>query len=143
MDVHFILTNTVDLFVGTIGQACHRTHQFTPLVVNLHLIIRYFVVVQQLTGFSSQHIARQCMVKKRDCAFQAERQLSATIHHSGQGQVGQGEHRATLTDTTCIKVVAADGHLRQSVAITDFCNLCPSMKGKYITVVEEILKEHY
>ena len=70
----------------------------TVLIGYTNLDSRNLVMVANTYGLSTQHVALVRTGHEHDVVLNAKGQLSGVVHPGGNGQVGQSEQSASLTD---------------------------------------------
>ena len=112
------------------------------LVGDAHIDIGNLVVVEHLGGLSGKRVAYLGAMEEHDVVLDAEGEAAATVHDSGDGDVGQGEECTTLTNTSSIEMIGGDGELGAGIALAHFFQNAAIVGSEAVVLRQEFFKCH-
>ena len=106
--------------VLAVGESGDDTEQFTFLVGDACLHVRYLMVVDDFPGFGGEHVARKSTFQKRDIVLDTEGQCTMTVHRRRDSAIGECELGSALTYITAIEMLVLHRHRGFGIPFADF-----------------------
>ena len=108
----------------------------TPLLVgHANLNRGYLMMVADGYSLSPQHVALKGTRHIHNIILDAESKLSGIVHDGGNGQIGQCEQCAALTDITSVQMSLRHRHLRYGMPVVQFYDTATGIGGKTVVLV--------
>ena len=93
-------------------------------------------MVGYMIGLSAKYVAFFGTGHIDDAVADAERELAAMVHQSGNGEVGQRKQGSSLTDMTPVKVFGSDRHLGNGMLLVNFRELTSGIGCEAVCTIQ-------
>lgn len=108
----------------------------TVLIGYTNLDSGNLVMVANTYGLSTQHVALVRTRHEHDVVLNAKGQLSGVVHPGGNGQVGQGEQSASLTDISSIQMGLRHRHLSNGMLVVQRYDTATGMGCEAVVLIQ-------
>jgi len=117
-----------------VAYASDDAEQLAVLIADAHLGIGQLVMVHYFVRLGSKPVAYLRTLHVDDVVLYPKRQLSVTVHHGGNSQVGQREIGTALTYSTGVQVFR--GHLKAGtgIALANLLQYTTAVMGEAIVL---------
>ena len=97
------------------------------------------MMVERLLRLGDECVALVGRLEEGDGVLYAESNIAVRIGDGGEGKVGKGEIRPTLTYAGGIEMMTCDDHLGASISLAHLSELHAVVGGKAVAFIQKIL----